>query len=99
MSHGVLPPGMVAGLDVPEQDTTKSVRRYVRPIRPDGRQRAAFQFSRSAAHTSMRDARRAGTYDATSVTASIVSGTIARTHGSSALVSYSWLATTCRNAT
>ena len=46
-----------------------------------------LQFSRSAAVTSMRDARRAGRYDANSVTASIVSGTSASTHGSSALIS------------
>jgi hypothetical protein len=45
------------------------------------------QFSRSAAQTSMRDARRAGTYDAISATASIVRVTSASTHGSSALVS------------
>lgn len=42
------------------------------------------QFSRSAAQTSIREARRAGTYDANSVTASIVSGTSTSTHGSSA---------------
>ena len=52
----------------------------------DERIRRADQFSRSAVVTSMRDARRAGMYDATSVTASIVTGTSASTHGSSALI-------------
>ena len=73
------------------QVTSQSSARRARARGPKGLRAAGAvspgsrdQFSRSATERSMRDALRAGKYDASNVTPSIVSGTSKKTGGSSA---------------